>query len=251
MQHDTQQGVKEIISELDAIARYSHNAHTVFSDWLDIMLFALQRDDENYLSIVNKYKGNQGNDIREVGCFCKTFATLLLYMQKTNEDLLGQVYMQWNMNNKFRGQYFTPPHIASMMAQMVTPSGKILDPCCGSGVMLVEAIKIMTQETIEQSIFFGQDIDINCVKMCALNFLFFNVDGFVVWGDSLAMACNKVYQTKRTYEGGIIKELKDEELEKFTSWYGVMYRNSVETPDTSDTETQEVHVINQSQLTLF
>jgi hypothetical protein len=115
--------------------------------------------------------------------------------------------------------------------------------------MLVEAIKSMKQENIDQSAFFGQDVDLTCVKMCALNLLFFNVDGYVVWGNSLTMECTKVYQTRRTYEGGVIRELKDEDLEKFKSWYGVMCKNSVEKPDKEFS--QEVQIINQSQLTLF
>lgn len=240
-------GTKEILTQLELLVRQGYSPHSVFSDWLDIMLYALQRDDEQYLKIVNKYKNDTPTDIREIGYFCKAFASLMIEMEQTNDDILGQVYMQWNMNNKYRGQFFTPKHVASMMASILTPKGLILDPCCGSGIMLIETIKSMTNEDIEQSVFYGQDIDLTCVKMCALNLMFFNVDGFVVWGDSLAMTCNKVYQTKRTYEGGVIRELTDEALEKFMSWYGVMYRNSMEPSE----ESSEVHVINQTQLTLF
>jgi tRNA G10 N-methylase Trm11 len=140
-------------------------------------------------------------------------------MKKTNSDVLGQVYMQWNQNNKYRGQFFTPSHIASMMAQILEPKGNILDPCCGSGIMLIEAIKTMDNRTIENAVFWGQDIDLTCVKMCALNLMFFNVNGFVVWGDSLVMECNKVYGTSRSFMGGSIRELTVEELEKFKSYY--------------------------------
>lgn len=242
-------GITKIIEELDHLTHSHYNHSTVFNDWIDIMLYALQRDDEQYMHIVNKYKTYDLKDIREIGNFCNAFALLMLEMKHTNDDILGQVYMQWNINNKQRGQFFTPSHIASMMACIVSPKGKVLDPCCGSGVMLVEAIKSMKPETIEQSVFFGQDSDLTCVKMCALNLLFFNVDGYVIWGDSLAMTCSKVYQTKRTFEGGVIRELKDEDLEAFKKLYGVMYENSVKTSDSG--VSQEVQLINQSQLTLF
>ncbi|MBZ0201574.1 MAG: SAM-dependent methyltransferase [Ignavibacteria bacterium] len=140
-------------------------------------------------------------------------------MEKTNDDILGQVYMEWNMSNKYRGQFFTPGHVASMMAKMLSPKGRILDPCCGSGVMLVEAIKTMDNEALDGSVFVGQDIDITCAKMCALNLLFFNVNGYVVWGDSLLMECKRVYQTSRSVLGGSIRELTGDILEGFIRSY--------------------------------
>jgi hypothetical protein len=211
--------VKEILKCLEAILHRGYSSFTIFNDWLDLMLYALQRDDPPYLEIVRKYKNDKPKGEREIDYFTSAFAQLQIEMSKTNDDILGQVYMQWNMNNKYRGQFFTPKHVASMMAKITNPLGRILDPCCGSGVMLVEAIKTMDSDAIEQSAFYGQDIDLTCVKMCALNLLFFNVNGYVVWGDSLLMECNKVYQTKRSYMGGSISELTGEALESFKTGY--------------------------------
>jgi hypothetical protein len=168
---------------------------------------------------VRRYRNDQKEGERDIDYFCKAFASLQLEMKNTNDDVLGQVYMDWNQSTKLRGQFFTPKHVASMMAKMLNPKGRILDPCCGSGVMLIEAIKTMDNESLDNSVFVGQDIDITCVKMCALNLMFFNVDGYVVWGDSLLMECKKVYQTARSYEGGSIRELTDDILEGFRNSY--------------------------------
>lgn len=211
--------MQEIIKCLETILSHGYSPFTVFNDWLDLMLYALQRDDEHYLEIVRRYKNDQKKYEREIDLFTKAFALLTDEMIKTNDDVLGQVYMNWNQSTKLRGQFFTPKHVASMMAKMLNPKGRILDPCCGSGVMLIEAIKTMTNETLDNSVFVGQDIDLTCVKMCALNLLFFNVNGYVVWGDSLAMECKKVYQTARSYEGGSIRELTDDILEGFRNSY--------------------------------
>jgi uncharacterized protein YciU (UPF0263 family) len=211
--------MKAILTNLEAILSHGYSSFSIFDDWLDLMLFALQQDDERYLEIVRKYKNDQRQGKREIDYFCNAFAELQICMKKMNEDVLGQVYMQWNMSNKYRGQFFTPKHIASMMAEMLNPVGNILDPCCGSGIMLVESIKHMSNEEIDRSTFCGYDIDLTCVKMTALNLLFFNVNGFVVWGDSLAMECNKVYETRRSYAGGSIRELTGELLETFKANY--------------------------------
>ncbi len=232
--------MKDTIQCLEAILRNGYSSFTIFNDWLDLMLFALQRDDEHYLEIVRKYKNDQSQGKREIDYFSEAFACLMLEMQKTNDDILGQVYMQWNMNNKYRGQFFTPKHVASMMAKCLNPKGKVLDPCCGSGIMLVEAIKTMDNEILDSSLICGQDIDLTCVKMCALNLLLFNVNGYVVWGDSLLMECNKVYQTKRSYLGGSIRELTGEALESFKRSYIASLEKTLQKLPTKDISYEEL-----------
>lgn len=212
--------MNEILQCLEAILRQGYSSFEIFNDWLDLMLLALQGNDPAYLEIVNKYKNNQDKGRREIDYFCKAFGLLQQGMKDTNDDILGLLYMDWNQCNKFRGQFFTPKHVASMMAHITAPKGgRILDPCCGSGIMLVESIKIMTNEELDKATFYGQDIDLTCVKMCALNLLFFNVNGFIVWGDSLLMECRKVYQTQRSYLGGSIRELTGDVLEAFQRVY--------------------------------
>ncbi len=247
--------MKEIIQYLEHILRYGYSPFTVFNDWLDLMLFALQRDDEHYLEIVRRYKNDQKEGEREIDYFCKAFALLQTEMQKTGDDILGQVYMEWNQHNKFRGQFFTPKPVASFMAKCIAPKGKILDPCCGSGIMLIEAIKTMSNADLDESVFYGQDIDLTCVKMCALNLLFFNVNGFVIWGDTLAMECKKVYETGRSCLGGSIRELTGDTLENFKESYRMSIGNTVsgrekEIKEMTDDERQEL-TKSTEQLILF
>lgn len=211
--------MNDILRCLEKILQLGYSSFNIFSDWLDLMLYALQADDDNYLKIVQCYKNEKPKGQREIDYFCQAFALLQIEMQKTNDDILGQVYMNWNMSNSLRGQFFTPKHVASMMTKMLNPKGRIIDPCCGSGVMLVEAIKTIKSDELSEALFFGQDIDITCVKMCALNLTFFNVNGFVVWGDSLLMECKQVYQTTRSQLGGSIRELKDDDLQSFKHAY--------------------------------
>lgn len=204
--------MKDILQCLEAILRQGYSSFEIFNDWLDLMLYALQRDDTQYLQVVRKYRNDREEGKREIDYFCKAFACLQIEMKKTNDDVLGQLYMEWNQNNKYRGQFFTPKQVASMMAKMTKAKGRILDPCCGSGILLIEAIKTMDNETLDNSVFVGQDLDLTCLKMCALNLLFFNVNGYVVLGDSLALECQKVYETARSCVGGSIRELKGEAL---------------------------------------
>lgn len=55
--------------------------------------------------------------------------------------------------------------------------------------------------------------------MTALNLCFFNVNGYVIQGNTLALECHKVYQTGRSIYGGSIRELCGEQLEAFKASY--------------------------------
>jgi len=244
--------MNEILKCLEKILQLGYSSFNIFSDWLDLMLYALQTDDDNYLKIVQRYRNDKAKGEREIDYFCQAFALLQIEMQKTNDDILGQVYINWNMSNTLRGQFFTPKHVASMMAQCLNPKGRILDPCCGSGVMLVEAIKTIKTDVLREALFFGQDIDITCVKMCALNLTFFNVNGFVVWGDSLLLECKQVYQTSRSQLGGSIRELNDEDLDKFRQVY-VPALDNINTPRDTEMSSEQTNKLSavSEQLSIF
>lgn len=219
---------KEILSQFNSLFASGYSSYDIFNDFIDLILFALQGDDESYLKIVHKYPNTKPIGHREIDCFHTAFQLLQYEMRETNSDVLGELYMQWNMSNKYSGQFFTPKHVASFMAQITNPKeGRILDPCCGSGVMLVEVIKTMKHEDLDKAVFYGQDIDLTCVKMTALNLCFFNVNGYVIQGNTLAMECNMVYQTGRSVYGGSIRELKCADLEKFKSWYLSLVHNTL------------------------
>lgn len=205
---------KNVLKQLEKITQRGHSHYEVFEDWLDLMITALMRDDDEYLKIVAKYKDEREVEKRNIDFFSNAFGELMIEMRKTNKEILGEIYQDWNLKNKNKGQYFTPPQIAKLMAKLTCLKGNVLDPACGSGVMLVAACKNMKYEDLKKSHFVGQDIDGTCVKMCALNLTFFNLNGFAIQGDSLAMEANWGYKTVRTIYGGHILKMTEEELER-------------------------------------
>ena len=78
------------------------------------------------------------------------FSLLHEKMQEAPSDYLGELFHILELHNKYRGQFFTPIHIAEFMGAC-SYSGKeeietiikekgyfsISDPCCGAGVMLI------------------------------------------------------------------------------------------------------------------
>lgn len=75
------------------------------------------------------------------------------------------------------------------------------DPCSGSGRMLLAAASINRHWE-----FVGQDVDIRCVRMTALNLAFRNLYGYVIWGNTLALDKKLVYRTG--FDGcGFVREI--------------------------------------------
>ena len=88
-------------------------------------------------------------------------------------------YLSYGRN----GQFFTLEHICDLMARMLNPAGfgeRVADCCCGSGRMLMAAVKIS-----RNSLFFGADIDQTCVMMCLINLYLNGMFGEVCWMDVL------------------------------------------------------------------
>ena len=51
--------------------------------------------------------------------------------------------------------------------------------------------------------FYGQDVDLRCVRLTALNLAFRNLYGYVIWGNSLGLEKKLVYRTGFNLQGFI------------------------------------------------
>ena len=171
-------GLNPVRKELEAIIGMGYRSHRVFEDWVGLMFHAFQRDDP-----------------READHFATATAYLMDDMRATNEEALGPLYEEYAANH-YTGQYFTPSSVARLMARIThtappeTGRFKVLDPACGAGACLIAAAKEQTFEQNGRAIFVGQDIDLNCARMTALNLMFFNLDGVILWGNHLSLAGN-------------------------------------------------------------
>jgi hypothetical protein len=212
-----------------------------FEDFLTMSVCSLsgERMEELYLQTVAKHtagkKGKRGCD-----SLAKMFAELVAAMeQDTREqmkDILGDLF-EGSISYGEHSQYMTPWPVCVLMAQLtlgnpepsedaepaveseaadqagdtaipeVPPPApdsvakRVQDPCCGSGRMLLAAAQINRHWE-----FVGQDVDLRCVRMTALNLAFRNLYGYVIWGNTLALEQKLVYRTG--FDGrGFIREI--------------------------------------------
>ena len=150
---------------------------------------------QEYLRIAKKYSSD------ELDCLGGMLAELTKQLEmEPYQDFLGDIYLRLEMNDHWKGQFFTPYNVCRMTAEMVcgddirniSEQGKwtvVNDPACGAGAMLIafaEACKKREVNYQTSVLFVGQDIDPIVGYMCYLQLSLLGCPGYVVIGDSLA-----------------------------------------------------------------
>lgn len=190
---------QETFSSLAAEFQYHFDLPIVFDDFLTMAIASfgqnpatkMSYDEDLYLQIIAKYKHHNLKNH-----FPKMLGALVVEMENRKDDSLGNDvlgdFYQAHLYKKGRSQYFTPWPVCQMMAEMTGSQApeepipeqplRILDPCCGSGRMLVASSRVHGIH----SYYFGIDLNHTCVKMTAIN-MFLNgiFHGEVMWADAL------------------------------------------------------------------
>ncbi|MEP6673661.1 MAG: N-6 DNA methylase [Ferruginibacter sp.] len=175
---------KNKFAEIILTISHRFSLFTVFDDFLTMSMAACTQNvathkswyEDEYLAAIEKYKDS---DLRHE--FSKAFAALISEMEERatsslGNDILGEFFEE-HISNGRNGQFFTPFPVCELMASIthtdltvdnneeVKEPLRILDPCCGSGRMLLASRKLhgARQE------YYGIDVDHTCVKMTALN----------------------------------------------------------------------------------
>lgn len=172
-----------------------------FEDFLVLTVCALSggRMEEQYLAIAGRYTAGEPGK-RGIDLLASTFGKLVSLIEETRADILGDLFMGAITFGE-NGQFYTPEGVTDLLAQMAGTGATVFDPCCGSGRMLLSAATLNARRT-----FVGQDIDMRCVRMTAINLALRNLYGYVIWGNSLTAEQRLVYQTG--FDGvGFIREV--------------------------------------------
>lgn len=222
---------KDVWKELEKISAWGYGYDRIFSDFLDLALNTVlsltanmgkpdlierikenRLDDEynaRYLEIVGRYKENKDRrpGQRPIDYFCNAWGLLQLETRQKQTEVLGEIFTD-RITFGEHGQFFTPSHLTDLVANLVrgeNPNAeknereKVHDPCCGSGRFLLSMVRKNPNVVL-----YGQDVDLRCVKMTALNLWMLDLEGVVRCGDSLGNSWTVAYEVRR---GGWIREI--------------------------------------------
>jgi hypothetical protein len=205
-----------------------HQPHRVFSDFCEMSAIAFsnavdpaqyERREARYHEIIKAYSKD------ELNLFVQLLSSVTLSLEDHLHDCLGALFMDLEMANHWRGQYFTPYPIAEMMAKMtlvdasdyINENGFITlnEPCCGAGVMVIASAQALLdmQVNYQQALHVvAQDIDATAVHMTYLQLSLLHVPAIVLHGNSLAAnATNEYWVTPAHVLGGWDYKLRSAE----------------------------------------
>lgn len=151
-----------------------------------------QAREQEYAECIKRLGGVE----KPAQCFACIAETL---SDNPNQDFLGELYMELNLGNHWKGQFFTPFSICKMMASItigkeVTDAIKakgyiaVNDCACGAGATLIAAANRLHDLDINYQnrvMFVSQDIDRIAGLMCYIQLSLLGCPGYVVIADTL------------------------------------------------------------------
>lgn len=184
----------------------------VFNDFLIMGAYSISNSvnynddrEKEYLRIINSYTKE------EQYIFPKMFAGLINSLDnEIFNDVLGKLFEELNLQNKYKGQFFTPEHVCDFMAN-VTLDKKIIDDsikdkgyislndsACGSSRLIYAAIRIIKKNNVNYhfKVYVEvQDISITCVLMSYIQLSLYGINARVILGNTLTNEIQDVFYT--------------------------------------------------------
>jgi type I restriction enzyme M protein len=108
-------------------------------------------------------------------------------------DLMGEVYVYFLVNfaraeGHRGGEFFTPPSVVRLIVEVLQPSsGRVYDPCCGSGGMFVQTERFIAAHDGERPEIYGQESVEQTWRMAKMNLAVHGIDNSrLARGDTFA-----------------------------------------------------------------
>ena len=202
---------KEMIKLINKIAN-RYGTYEVFFDFVQLASLAITNIDEDdkslfdkrekqYLDVIGRYKKE------EYDIFPELLALLAMELNFYPSDILGEIFHDLELQNEWKGQYFTSIYICEAMSEMSLPNleqvieeqGYITvdEPACGSGAMLIGMARSMKRRGYDcaQILARATDVDVRCVYMTYLQLSLLGIPAVVIHGNSLTFETYSIWET--------------------------------------------------------
>ncbi len=167
------------------------------------------------------------------------------------QDFLGEMYMQLNLGNHWKGQFFTPYCVCKMMSEItcedvdshIEKQGylSICDPACGAGATLIAAANTMKKckhNFQNHVVFVAQDIDRITGMMCYIQLSLLGCAGYVCIANTITnpLTGHVLFPNEKRGTGTLVYanvSKSNMDMEKIVpvngrSWWNCNHRKTVE-----------------------
>ncbi|WP_054816421.1 class I SAM-dependent DNA methyltransferase [Nocardia arizonensis] len=166
---------------------------------IDEAMDAVMKANESLVGTLPRIYNRDNIDQRRLGELVDLFNSAQFSRQGTHKarDLMGEVYEYFLGNfaraeGKRGGEFFTPPSVVRTIVEVLEPSsGRIYDPCCGSGGMFVQSEKFVEyhEGDVQDLAVYGQEAIEETWRLAKMNLAIHGMDNKGLgarWGDTFA-----------------------------------------------------------------
>ncbi len=124
-----------------------------------------------------------------------------------SKDVLGRVYEYFlgqfaGAEGKRGGEFYTPRSVVRVLVEMLEPySGRVYDPCCGSGGMFVQSEKFVHEHggRIGDIAIYGQESNYTTWRLCKMNLAVRGIDSDIRWNNEGSFHKDELRDLKADY----------------------------------------------------
>lgn len=200
--------MKEIIKQFERLSK-EKDTWQVYRDFLEMTAISIsnvcdigqaKEREKTYMNISKTYTPEQLNEISKI------MALVVLELEKEPRDILGKIFMELGLGNKWTGQVFTPMSVADMMADMSLDTKEIedkgyvtvYDSAVGGGVTIIGLVRAMLRQGLnpqKQLLVKCGDLDIKAVHMTYIQLSLLGIPAIVKNQDALTLETMSVWYT--------------------------------------------------------
>lgn len=150
-----------------------------------------ERREQEYMSCMGRMGSNE--------LPAQLFGIIVMALEdEPEQDFLGKMYMDLELGNHWKGQFFTPYSICRTMSEMTCGDAdrrieeqgyiSVCDPACGAGATLIAAANSLKNGKYNfqnHVMFVGQDIDRVVGLMCYIQLSLLGCAGYICIGNSI------------------------------------------------------------------
>ena len=182
-------------SRLQSSARQS-----TIGQLVDDSMFAIERDNSALKDVLPKDYARPTLDKQRLGQLIDMIGNISVGTEAARaNDVLGRVYEYFlgefaSSEGKKGGEFYTPRCIVRLLVQMIEPySGRVYDPCCGSGGMFVQSLEFINAhesgngnsgKARNKVSIYGQESNHTTWRLSKMNLAIRGIEGQIAHGDS-------------------------------------------------------------------